>query len=161
MLLLVVVVVVGITVHVAVAVCCCVTRKKQPVTRYQRSSTIPTTTAISTAATAAAQACCWTYSHHCQIPDKNSWKRWNGEFRGFVYVLDGFPQRDFVLWVFMCPTNIIIFCVYFVFLFCVSSSLFSVYHAAGCHAPSIPHGLSRLYHQCTATTLVSFPATTP
>jgi len=24
-------------------------------------------------------------------------------FGGFVYVLDGFPQRDFVLWVFMCP----------------------------------------------------------
>ena len=35
-------------------------------------------------------------------------------FGGFVYVLDGFPQRDFVLWVFMCPINIIIFCVYFV-----------------------------------------------
>ena len=25
----------------------------------------------------------WTYSHHCQIADKNSSKRWNGEFRGF------------------------------------------------------------------------------
>ena len=29
---------------------------------------------------------------------------------GFVYVFDGFPQRDFVLWVFMRP---IIFCVSF------------------------------------------------
>ena len=27
-------------------------------------------------------------------------------FGGFVYVLDGFPQRDFVLWVFMYPINI-------------------------------------------------------
>ena len=27
-------------------------------------------------------------------------------FGGFVYVLDGCPQRDFVLWVFMCPINI-------------------------------------------------------
>ena len=26
-------------------------------------------------------------------------------FGGFVHVLDGFPQRDFVLWVFMCPIN--------------------------------------------------------
>jgi len=35
-------------------------------------------------------------------------------FGGFVYVLDGFPQRDFVLWVFMCPINISLFCVSFV-----------------------------------------------
>ena len=38
-------------------------------------------------------------------------------FGGFVYVLDGFPQHVFVLWVFMCPTNITLFCLY---LFCVS-----------------------------------------
>ena len=30
-------------------------------------------------------------------------------FGGFVYVLDGFPQRDFVLWVLMCPNNITLF----------------------------------------------------
>ena len=39
-------------------------------------------------------------------------------FGGFVYVLDGFPRRDFVLWVYMYPINIILFlllfCVYFV-----------------------------------------------
>ena len=39
-------------------------------------------------------------------------------FGGFVYVLDGFPRRDFELWVFMYPINIILFlilfCVYFV-----------------------------------------------
>ena len=42
-------------------------------------------------------------------------------FGGFVYVLDGFPQRDFVLWVFMCPINIILFCVYFVSILCLFS----------------------------------------
>ena len=78
-------------------------------------------------------------------------------FGGFVYVWDGFPQqRNFVLWVFMCPINISLFCVSLVF-----SLLFSGYHAEGYHALSIPHGLSRLYHHCTATTLVSFPAITP
>ena len=72
-------------------------------------------------------------------------------FGGFVYVLDGFPQRDFALWVFMCPINFI--------LFCLLSCLFSGYHAKGYHTPSILHGLSRpglsrLYHHCTATTPV-------
>ena len=85
---------------------------------------------------------------------------------GFVYVLDGFPQRDFVLWVFMCPINISLFCVSFVCLFCLFFFLFSGYQAKGYHAPSILHGLSRpglsrLHHHCTATTLVSFPAITP
>ena len=65
-------------------------------------------------------------------------------FGVFVYVLDGFPQLDFVLWVFMCPINFI---------------LFSGYHAKGYPAPSILHGLSRpelsrLYHHCTAITPV-------
>ena len=82
-------------------------------------------------------------------------------FGGFVYVLGGFPQRDFVLWLFTCPINISLFCVSFVFLSSLFFSLFSGYHAEGYHAPSVPHGLSRLYHHCTATTLVSFPATTP
>ena len=45
----------------------------------------------------------------------------------------------------------------FVSFFCV----FSGYHAEGYHAPSITHGLSRLYHHCTATPLVSFPTITP
>ena len=35
------------------------------------------------------------------------------------------------------------------------------YHAEGYHAPSIPHGLPRLYHHCTAITPVYIPATTP
>ena len=42
-------------------------------------------------------------------------------FGGFIYVLDGFPQRDFVLWVFICPINISLFCVYFVSLLCLLS----------------------------------------
>ena len=42
-------------------------------------------------------------------------------FGGFVYVLNGFPQHDFVLWVFMCPINISLFCVYFVSLLCLLS----------------------------------------
>ena len=41
-------------------------------------------------------------------------------FGGFVYVLDGFPQRDFVLWVFMCPINFILY-------FSLLSSLLSLF----------------------------------
>ena len=65
-------------------------------------------------------------------------------FGGFVYVLDGFPQRDFVLCVFMCPTNISLFCYH---LYCTG------YHAEGYHAPSLPPRAitpvytSRLSHQ--------------
>ena len=40
-------------------------------------------------------------------------------------MLDGFPQRDFVLWVFMCPTNISLFCDH---LYCTG------YHAQGYYA---------------------------
>ena len=36
---------------------------------------------------------------------QESVERWNGDFGGFVYVSDRFPQRDFGLWVFMCPIN--------------------------------------------------------
>ena len=32
--------------------------------------------------------------------------RGSQNFGGFVYVLDRFPQRDFGLWVSMCPINI-------------------------------------------------------
>ena len=71
-------------------------------------------------------------------------------FGGFVYVLDGFPQRDFVLWVFMCPINISLFCVSFVSLLSLLFSL-SRLHAEGYHAPSILHRLSRIYHHCTST----------
>ena len=49
----------------------------------------------------------------------------------------GFVQRDFVLWVFVCPVNI---------------SLFSGYHAEGYHAPLIPYGYhAKGYHARTDT----------
>ena len=58
-------------------------------------------------------------------------------FGGFVYVLDGFPQRDFPLWVFMYPINISPFRPFR--LYCVSILfLFYGYHAEGYHAPSLP-----------------------
>ena len=74
-------------------------------------------------------------------------------FGGFVYVLDGFLQRDFVLWVFMCSINWRL----------ISVSLFSGYHADSYHTPPIPHGLSRpglsrLSPHCTA---IYIPAITP
>ena len=53
-------------------------------------------------------------------------------FGGFVDVLDGFPQRDFLLWVFMYPINISLF------------SPVGLYHSEGYHAPPL-----------------SFPAITP
>ena len=46
-------------------------------------------------------------------------------FGGFVYVLDRFPQRDFGLWVFMCTTNVSLFCDH---LYCTG------YHAQGYYA---------------------------
>ena len=61
----------------------------------------------------------------------------------------------------LCARLVSVYYVSILFLFCVSSSLFSGYHAAGYHAPSIPHGLPRLYRHFTATRLDSFPATTP
>ena len=69
---------------------------------------------------------------------------------GVVYVLDRFPQRDLGLWVFMCPTNNTLFCLYFLSLFCVS---LSGYHAEGYPVPSLPPRAitpvytSRLPHQ--------------
>ena len=61
-------------------------------------------------------------------------------FGGFVYVLDRFPQRGLGLWVFMCPTNNTIFCLYFV-------SILSLFPATTPRAiTSLPyhHGLTRL-----------------
>ena len=56
-------------------------------------------------------------------------------FGGFVYVLHGFPQRDFVLWVFLCQINISLFCDH---LYCTG------YHAQGYHAFSTTARLPRL-----------------
>ena len=85
-------------------------------------------------------------------------------FGGSVYVLDGFPQqRHFVLWVSMCPINISLFSVSFVFssfsfpattprattphLYCTG------YHAQGYHAFTTTARLPRL--------CIYIPATTP
>ena len=90
-------------------------------------------------------------------------------FGGFVHVLDGFLQRDFVLWVSMCLVNFIVsFCVSFcVSLLCLS---FSVNHAPrlslffrlprqGLPRPiytprAITPRAITLYHHCTAITPV-------
>ena len=57
---------------------------------------------------------CWTYSHHCQIADKNPSKRWNGEFRGFRICIGWISTTRFLLWVFMCSINFsLFFCVSF------------------------------------------------
>ena len=104
----------------------------------------------------------WTYSHHCQIADmKPSKGSWNGEFRGVCICVGWISTTRFVLWVFICPTNII---------------LFHGYQAEGYHAPSIYHrlprrGLPRPIYTARVTTplpplhsyhaCVYIPATTP
>ena len=102
---------------------------------------------------------CWTYSHHCQIADKNPSKRWDGEFRGIRICVGWISTTGFCVCGFLCARLIsLLFCFYFAFILCFSFvslvSLFSGYHAEGYHAPSIPHGLSRPYHHCTAITPV-------
>ena len=88
---------------------------------------------------------------------QESAERWNGDFGGFVYVLDRFPQRDLGLWVFMCPINF---------------SLFSGYHAEGYHAPPSlfrlprrglprPTALSGYLSEGYHAPPLFFPATTP
>ena len=95
--------------------------------------------------------CCWTYSHHCQIADmKPSKGSWNGEFRGFRICVGWISTTRFCVSGFLCARLVSFYSVSILCLF----SLFSGYHAAGYHAPSIPHGLPRLYHHCTATTPV-------
>ena len=86
-------------------------------------------------------------------------------FGGVVYVLDRFPQRDLMLWVFMCPINIIPFCRLSIFrlprrglprrglprpiytarattplppLHSYHAWVYPGYHAKGYHAPYLP-----------------------
>ena len=62
---------------------------------------------------------------------------------GFVFVLDGFPQRDFELWVFVCPTNVTLFCVFY---FVSILFPFYGYHAVGYHAPFLlPRAITPVY----------------
>ena len=59
-----------------------------------------------------AERSCWTYSHHCQIGDKNPSKRWNGEFRGFRICVGWISTTGFCVVGFMC----LLISVYFVSL---------------------------------------------
>ena len=45
---------------------------------------------------------CWTYSHHCQIADKNPSKRWNGEFRGLRICIGWISTTRFFVLSFLC-----------------------------------------------------------
>ena len=82
---------------------------------------------------------------------------------GFVYVLDGFPQRDFVLWVFMYPINIILYSA------SISASILCLsctYITATTPRATTPHLYRTGYHAFTTTArlprlCISFPATTP
>ena len=73
-------------------------------------------------------------------PSKGSW---NGEFRGFCICVGWISTTRFVLWVFICPTNIILF----------YGEHAGGYHAQGYHAPPLPPRAitpvytSRLPHQ--------------
>ena len=79
---------------------------------------------------------------------------------GFVYVWGGFLQRNFVLWVFVCPNNITLFSTLFLPLPCVfSASLLRLPHQgrpspiyiASAITPSPRHG----YHACVFTSRLS------
>ena len=75
----------------------------------------------------------------------------------YMYVWDGFPQRDFVLWVFMCPNNITLFfdsilastlCVFSVSLLRLPrQGLPRPIYIARAITPSPLHG----YHACVFT----------
>ena len=69
----------------------------------------PTATFILMLARGSFSTCCWTYSHHVRLQTRTRRKDGTENFGGFVYVLDGFLQRDFLLWVFMCSINFSLF----------------------------------------------------
>ena len=73
-------------------------------------------------------------------------------FGGFIYVLDGFPQRDFVLWVFICPINIVPFFRLSIFRLPRQGQPRPIYTARA----TTPLPPLHSYHAC-----VYIPATTP
>ena len=89
-------------------------------------------------------------------------KHGSENFRGFVYVWDAFPQRDFVLWVFMCPNNITLF---FDSIFASILCLFCVSSTATTPRATTPHLYCKGYHAFTNARLprlcIYIPATTP
>ena len=80
----------------------------------------------------------------------------------FVYVWDGFPQRDFVLWVVMCPNNITLF---FDSIFASILCLLCVSSTATTPRATMPHLYCKGYHAFTTARLprlcISIPATMP
>ena len=81
---------------------------------------------------------------------------------GFVYVWDGSPQRDFVLWVFMCPDNIVLF---FDSIFASTLCLLCVSYTATTPRATTPHLYCKGYYAFTTARLprlcIYIPATTP
>ena len=71
-------------------------------------------------------------------------------FGGFVYVWDAFPQRDFVLWVFMCPNNITLS---FDSIFASILPLFCVSSTATTPRATTPHLYCKGYHAFTTAGL--------
>ena len=82
-------------------------------------------------------------------------------FGGFVYVCDGSPQRDFVLWVFMCPNNITLF---FDSIFASTLCPLCVSSTATTPRANTPHLYCKGYHPFTTARLprlyIYTPATT-
>ena len=85
------------------------------------------------------------------LQTRNRRKDGTENFGGFVYVLDGFPQRDFVLWVIMCSINFIIFCFSFVSLLC----LFCLSFPVTTPRATTPHLYPTGYHALTTTARLS------
>ena len=89
-------------------------------------------------------------------------KEGSENFGGFLYVWDGFLQRDFVLWVFMCPNNITLF---FDSVFASTLGLLCVSSTATTPRATTPHLYCKGYHAFTTARLprlcIYIPATTP
>ena len=83
-------------------------------------------------------------------------------FGGFAYVWDGFPQRDFVLAVSMCPINITLF---FDSIFASILSPLCVSSTATAPRATTPHVYCKGYHVFTTARLprlcIYIPGTTP
>ena len=83
-------------------------------------------------------------------------------FGGFMYVWEGFPQRDFVLWIFMCLNIITLF---FDSIFASNLCLLCISPTATTPRATTPHLYCKRYHAVTTARLprlcIYIPATTP
>ena len=107
-------------------------------------------------------AVCWTYSLIVRLLTRIRRKDGSDHFGGFVYVWDGPPQRDFVLWVFMCLNNITLF---FDSIFAATLCLLCVSSTATTPRATKPHLYCKGYHAFTTARLprlcIYIPAITP